>query len=487
MATEEPAPTPSPRFSAGWEDRAIFRQGLVEAAQGALDRLPGASVYHITLHIPDDFRLLKGHQKVLYTNREDESLDEVCFRLFPNINGGEASVSALRVYGREVEPAYEYRDSLLRVPLPVALQPGQRVDVEMDFELRVARTREADLHYGYGLLGYFEGVLGLDEFYPVIPVYDDEGWNVEIPPPNRGDITYLDASFYLVRVTAPASLTVVASGVRVGHESDGDAQVVTFAAGPARDFYLAASANYIVVSETVGETTVNSYAFTERADEARLALRYAVDALRVYDARLGVYPYTELDVVSAPLRWMGLEYPGLVLVDTSLYEPDESGASAESLAQNWLERTTVHEVAHQWFYNVVGNDQLDEPWLDEALVTYLSGPYYAEMYGDDVAQEYFALRYDRWDSIDRASIPIGLPTRAYTDDEYVPIIYSRGPLFVRALAQEMGQDTFDEFLCDYYESHQWGIGTGDAFKHLAEQHCRCDLTALFEEWVYEEK
>jgi len=56
----------------------------------------------------------------------------------------------------------------------------------------------------------------------------------------------------------------------------------------------------------------------------------------------------------------------------------------------------------------------------------------------------------------------------------------------KALASEMGQDTFDGFLRDYYESRAWGIGTEDAFRRLAEEHCRCDLSALFAEWVYPE-
>ena len=43
---------------------------------------------------------------------------------------------------------------------------------------------------------------------------------------------------------------------------------------------------------------------------------------------------------------------------------------------------------------------------------------------------------------------------------------------------------FDGFLRDYYQLHKWGIATGDAFKEIAEQHCQCDLTSMFEEWVY---
>jgi aminopeptidase N len=77
-----------------------------------------------------------------------------------------------------------------------------------------------------------------------------------------------------------------------------------------------------------------------------------------------------------------------------------------------------------------------------------------------------------------------LPAGAYVDNEYGAIVYGRGPLFVTALAEEMGQEKFDEFLRDYYESHKWGIGTSDAFRQFAEHHCQCDLAALFEEWVH---
>ena len=66
------------------------------------------------------------------------------------------------------------------------------------------------------------------------------------------------------------------------------------------------------------------------------------------------------------------------------------------------------------------------------------------------------------------------------------IVYGRGPIFMARLAERMGQEEFDAFLRDYYESHEWGIGTGETFEELAEEHCRCDLGPLFEEWVYEQ-
>ena len=346
----------------------------------------------------------------------------------------------------------------------------------MDFEVKIPR----EMGGNYGLFGYFDGVLVLDEFYPVIPVYDDEGWNVEVPP--RGDVTYFDASFYRVRVTAPAGLTVVASGSEVSRESQGQEQVLTFAAGPVRDFYLAASEHYVVVSEQVGQTKVNSYAFPERTEGAQLALKTVASALRSFSARFGPYPYTEFDVVSTPMQALGIEYPGLTGIALALYDPHATVSGLPSTIL--LESVVAHEVAHQWFYNVVGNDQIDEPWLDEAVVQYVTGLYYVDVYGQGAAQSYRGSWTDRWQRVERAEIPVGLPSQAYTDEEYSPIVYGRGPLFVAALAEEMGQERFDEFLRDYYTSNQWGIGTAEVFRQLAEHHCGCDLTALFEAWVY---
>ncbi len=460
-------------FDVSWDDRAIFREGLIEAEQSVLDQLPGATVYHVDLEISRNFRRLQGRVEVLYTNREDEPLDEIYFRLFPNTAGGESTVSAVTVDGQDVEPVYEFLDSAIRIPLSVALQPGERIEIQMDLAVQVAREMAGN----YGLFGYFDDVLVLDEFSPVIPVYDDEGWNVEAPPPNA-DLPHYDASFYLVRVTAPADLTVVASGVEVGREHEGRDQILTFAAGPARDFYVAASDRYSVVSSTVGETTINCYTIAGLEDDrAEMSLQYAKDALKSFNTRLGVYPYTEFDVVSTPMLAMGMEYPGVVAIAMGLYEPD-----APMIA---LEATIAHEVGHQWFYNVVGNDQVDEPWVDEATVQYITGLYFRDAYSARAEQDWHDDLYGRWNRVGQADIPIGMPAGSYEGAEYGAIVYGRGPLFVVALEERMGRETFDEFLRHYYESYKWNIGTGDEFKQLAEEHCQCDLTALFEEWVYE--
>ena len=164
-----------------WDDREVFRRGLVRGERSALDDLPGASIYHIDFQISEDFGALQGHQEVRYTNQEDEPLQEIYFQLFPNHAGGASRVSNLQIDGQEVSSRYEYEDTALRVDLPELLGPGEQIVISLDFEVEVAWYIAGN----YGLFGYFDDILALDEFYPVIPVYDDEGWNVEAPPPNH--------------------------------------------------------------------------------------------------------------------------------------------------------------------------------------------------------------------------------------------------------------------------------------------------------------
>ena len=82
-----------------WDDRSIFRAGLVRREQGALDELPGASIYHLDVRIADDLLSLQGRERVRYTNQETGTLDAVYFQLFPNMAGGRSTVTGVSVDG----------------------------------------------------------------------------------------------------------------------------------------------------------------------------------------------------------------------------------------------------------------------------------------------------------------------------------------------------------------------------------------------------
>ncbi|MGD8759761.1 MAG: M1 family metallopeptidase [Anaerolineales bacterium] len=467
----EVAPSP---FDFDWDDRTAFNEGMIPSAQEVLGQLEGASVYHIDLLLADDLMAVGGQLQVRYTNQETEALEEVYFRLFPNIFGGSTVINSATVDGQEVAPVFELWDSAMGIPLPTELQPGQSVVIELGF----AVVLPEDGGGNYNILAYTDGILALAHFYPVVAVYDDEGWNIEIPS-EQGDVLYADTSFFIVRVTAPAELTLVASGFEIGRQTVGDLQQATYAAGPMRDFFLAASERFEVISGRVGDTTVNSYAPSEFAKASERVLRYATQALKDFDDRFGLYPFMEFDLVSTSTLALGIEYPGIVVIALRMYDPE-----VNEYPEAYLESTVAHEVAHQWFYSIVGNDQLDEPWVDEAVTQYATLLYYLDEYGVIGETGFRESLNGRWARVDYEEIPIGMPVAQYVGREYGAIVYGRGPLFFEALEEVMDQEDLEAFLRDYLETFRWGIATTESLKALAESHCDCDLTPLFLEWVY---
>jgi hypothetical protein len=460
-----------------WTDRSIFKNGLVASQQSVLDQLNGASVYHIEFNIADDLIHVTGHEEVQYTNTESVSLNEVELRLFPNVLGGKMEVSNITLADKNVAPKYELENSLLILPFATPLQPGESVIIKMDFAVEVPQSVEAN----YGVISYYDDVLALAHAYPMICVYDDEGWNAEIPK-NYGDVTYNDASFYVVRISAPKGLTLVTAGSEISHNKAGQTQVLTVANGPARDFYLAASSQFQEVTQAVGDITIRSFAKEDEKAGAESALEIAAQAVEDFSKHYAPYPYRELDVVATPTLAGGIEYPGLVVIASRIYETADS--SADVSARYYLDGVVAHEVGHQWFYNLVGDDQLDEPWLDEAFAQFATLQYFKDEYGSGGENGLRASFESRWDRVNHANIPIGEPVAAYAESEYGAIVYGRGPLFLVALRAKMGNDVFDQFMKDYTTQLSWGIATPQFVQSLAEKHCGCDLAPLFQEWVY---
>ncbi|RPJ28653.1 MAG: M1 family peptidase [Chloroflexi bacterium] len=475
--TATPTPPPDDLFNTPWEDRSPFKAGLVSSEQSVLSELTDASVYHLEFNLADDLYHVTGTEAVRYTNTEEVALNEVRLRLFPNILGGEMTVSNVKADEQSVTPEYELDDSLLIVPLSKPLEPGQSVILQMDFAVTVPQSVELN----FGVLAYFEDVLALAHAYPMIAVYDDEGWNAEIPP-QSGDVTYADAAFFLVKVSAPGDVTVVTSGQRLSSTEAGPPQTLSVASGPARDFYLVASPIYEEVSQTFGEVTIHSYAPQEFKKGAQMALDVASRAIADFSARYAPFPYAEFDIVATPTLALGIEYPGMIAITSRIYDVDQDYRGAPGSV--YMESTVAHEVGHQWFYNLVGDDQLDDPWLDESLTQFATLQYYADEYGASGEQGFRNSLESRWESVGRAEIPIGLPVADYSGQEYGAIVYGRGALFFVALKEEMGAEAFDAFLKEYTETLSWEIATPEFLQTQAEKHCACDLDQTFNEWVY---
>ena len=210
-----PGPWPlAPIFDLAPYDRAPYAAGLVNPTA---DDVPGAPVYHLDIAISDDMTTVEGRQTVFYTNQEDVPLSEIVFHLHPNLLDGAITVSDLTVDGAMAHTSLSGdARSILTVALPAPLPPGGATILDLRFRTAVP----TEIGRNYGVLAYTEGILALAHFYPMLSVYDATGWNTA-EAVIQGDLTYSDAGYYLVRVSAPAGVVVVASGVEVGGQGSG--------------------------------------------------------------------------------------------------------------------------------------------------------------------------------------------------------------------------------------------------------------------------
>jgi aminopeptidase N len=223
----------------------------------------------------------------------------------------------------------------------------------------------------------------------------------------------------------------------------------------------------------VGDITLNAWMLAEHASWTRDMLDFTAQQVRTLQSEIGDYPFAELDVVDAPGAFGGIEYPGEVFI----------GVVGEG---SFFERATVHETGHQWFYSVIGDDQLLEPWLDEAAASYTEILYEEKTSGKAAARR--ALR-DFADALNYSSnpeLPIGLPIGDYpTQSDYGILVYAKGALFFDQLRQTMGDEVFFAFLKAYYAKYRYGFVSSSDFQATAEETCACDLKALFDLWVYQ--
>jgi hypothetical protein len=451
---------------------AVYASALRPKAQQGID-FKGMTQYHLSVDLPADLNIVAGSARIDYTNRAQDALDRIYLHLYPNLWHGGMTATDVRVDGQPVSTTLQSQNSLLEVRLPKPLGPSQVAEMTLDFSVPIPQDRDVG---NYGEFAYQDGVLALAQFYPAVAVYDNH-WHQETPA-LEGDVVFHDASLYDISLTAPITLTVAAAGRTVSrHDNDNGTATWRLAGGPMRDFNIVASERFHEASKQVDGITVNSYFLVEDGKAGNDALNYAADALAAYQSDFGPYPYTELDVVETSTKALGIEYPGLIVLA-------RHGQYDVPARQQLLRGTTAHEVAHQWWYNVVGDDQVNTPWMDEALAQYSTYLYFKDRYGDQGGQELLDDFKSRWDRVQDADIPIGLPVASYKGAEYGAIVYGRGPLFLVALQDRIGQEKMAQFLQEYYRRYRWKIATPAEFQDLLQQVSGQDLSDLFNQWVY---
>ena len=210
------------------------------------------------------------------------------------------------------------------------------------------------------------------------------------------------------------------------------------------------------------------------------ALSYGIDALQIFNKLFGDYSYKQLSIVASDCFIGGMEYPNLVMIGKQLYEINEDFP---------LEYVIAHEVAHQWWYGMVGNNAIREAWLDEALSEFSALMYFEEKYGGHIKEQvyekmikeqyedFLGIRLSRDDGI--------LKELDEFDDQlqYSSIVYGKGAMFIRELRREMGDENFIKALREYFNTYKFRNASTKDFYNVLQKNTNKDLKKEFSRWL----
>jgi hypothetical protein len=466
-------PTPKPTLP---PEVAAQAPALLPSAAGDLAAAAAWDRYTITAALSPSNLTARGTVTLDMVNRYGVDLDRLYFHLYPNHPdfGGRLDITSASVNGKPVPSGTQRGDTLLRLELSAPLRPGESARVDLGFAARTTKNASAKT---FGAYNFEAGVWSMANFYPILARhFADTGWDTR-PIESRGDFVVSSVAIYDVTIDAPNGWTLVSTGVPV---SDGpvNAQVhrQRFVSGPQREFYLGALQGLAQAEKTVDGTRLISYFQQGSADAGKSGLEIAERSLRAFNARYGTYPLAELEVVQSALtQFLGMEYPGVVLIEQKLYAKPGRG----------LETTIAHEIAHQWWYSQVGNDAQGEPWLDEGLASYSQVVYYEAIDEPQKAEAELQSFRDIFSKARAAGrdAPLKNSPAELGGGRYYPVIYAKAPLFFHALRARLGDAGFDRFIHAYYAAFRYQDIAGADLLRVAQQSCGCDLTQLYKDWV----
>ncbi len=413
---------------------------------------PTAPNYKVNANYNEIDQTISGSLTVSFTNNIGKPMDNVLFNVWANapIFGSSTTIQNVRVNGKPAKASLQ--NTVLTIH-DLGLNDGETVTVNFDFAINIPKQKDR--------FGWDARQVSLGNWLPIVAVYDCHGWNTP-PYIDFGESFYSVTGNFDVTITAPADLEVLATGQQIYKKALENRQTVHFLAPDVRDFFVLLNTPFKKLTAKIGDMTVTVAYRKGEEDAAAKMLTTAKQVLPKFEAWFGNYPWQTLTIASADYSSNfdgGMEYPTLVAINTPQLTDDEE-----------LGVTVAHEIAHQWFYSLVGSNAYREPWLDEALTTFAS---YAAVYD--------TTEFD-WIKSSKTGISITSSAADFSnhEDDYGQVIYDDGAKMLSQLHDHVGDKIFWQALRRYVDENHFGVATTADFIRIFQEESKQNLKPFFE-------
>lgn len=464
------------------------------------------SEYDLEL-VYNDNKTLNGKEVVSYVNNSDIALGCVMFHLYPNAfregsksspvslatehkaypNGksyGHIKIKNVKVAGMNcslklnnqdeiLNPSYQITgedENILQINLTKELYPNEKVLLEIEFDIKIPNVNH---RFGYG-----NETINLGNFYPIACVYSNGEFKTDLYHAN-GDPFYSEMANYNVKITYPSNLICANTGTKISTETANNLTTTQIKAKKVRDFAMVLSDKFQTISQTADGVEITYYYFSDKEPEKSLDI--AKKSIETFNNLIGKYPYKTLAVVEANFVHGGMEYPNLIYIASDITDHTQ------------YEQVIVHETAHQWWYNLVGNSEYDNAWLDEGLTEYTTALFYElnpnyEIKKDTIIKTAYS-NYQLFvevygTALGEVDSSMDRPLNKFaSEQEYVYLTYIKGMLLFDNIREIIGMSKFKKCLKQYFQDHEYKIATPESMIASFEKASGLKLENIFKSWI----
>ncbi|HET7580346.1 MAG TPA: M1 family metallopeptidase [Bacillales bacterium] len=398
---------------------------------------------------------ISGTMSVKMTNNLDHTLKKIYFNLWPNAtafkNGG-IKVSNVKVNKKKAD--FQVNQTKLKIS-GLSIEKGKQATATMHFTVTIPKKHDR--------FGWYGQTVSLGNWFPILAVYDDEGWNLD-PYFGGGESFYSLTGNFDVTFTTDSQEVVAATGKQIGKVKKKDGKATYhFKAENVRDFAMEMNPGYHVKTEEVDGIKVNVYYTDAQKKYADDMLQVGRHSLKLFNKKFGRYAWPELDIAGMKGWFGGMEYPQLVMISFN-----------DEFSEGFIRLSVAHEIGHQWFYGAVGDNEYDAPWLDESFASYMG------VMSMGILNRLDGVKPPQHDYYHLTS-PVSVfrkhgkeGTKAYSN-----VIYNYGAKTLNDLRKKLGDETFYKAMHRYYEKKKFKITTTADFIRIMEKASGKDLSRFF--------
>lgn len=383
---------------------------------------------------------------------------------------GNITITEVKIAGNLTDFFIEGQDKdILIIPLNKEIFPDERIIVSFNFNLKIPNAHHR--------LGYGDKAINLGNWFPILSVYEN-GAFLNTPYYSNGDPFYSEAANYNILLTTPLDYKIASTGTFISESTNGSNKISNFKAEIVRDFAMVLSTEFEIKSEIIEGVEIKYYYYNDT--EWEKSLKIASESIQTFNRLFGKYPYSTLAVVQTHFSAGGMEYPTLIYI-------------SDKYKTETYREIIVHEIAHQWWYAVVGSDQVKHAWLDEGLTSYSTILFYEqnpqyyikrETLIKSSLQSYRSFMSISSQVFGKEDTSMNRAVNEFRSEyEYTHLTYVKGELMFDAIRNFMSEQKFYTGLKKYYSDNMFKTASPENFITSMEKGGHVKIENFVQSWL----